>query len=67
MAAALPAAAVVAVIGASTMGAGIALVAARAAHLMHLHDAAPSAVERSIAALRLNVWSPICSIKPRGR
>ena len=50
-AAALPASADVAVIGAGTMGAGIALVAARAGHLVRLHDAAPGAAERGIAGI----------------
>jgi 3-hydroxybutyryl-CoA dehydrogenase len=40
---------IVAVIGAGTMGAGIALVAARAGHPVVLFDAASAAVERGIA------------------
>lgn len=41
----------VAVIGAGTMGAGIALVAARAGHRVLLHDADPAAIARGIAGL----------------
>src|SRR5688572_24459081 len=49
---ALPPSAIVAVIGAGTMGAGIAQVAAQAGHRVLLHDAAAGAVERGIAGLR---------------
>lgn len=42
----------VAVIGAGTMGAGIALVAARAGHRVLLHDADPAAIDRGLAGLR---------------
>lgn len=42
---------IVAVIGAGTMGAGIALVAARAGHQVLLHDASPAAIERGIAGV----------------
>lgn len=38
----------VAVLGAGTMGSGIALVAARAGHRVLLHDAAPGAIQRGI-------------------
>jgi 3-hydroxybutyryl-CoA dehydrogenase len=48
---ALPTTADIGVIGAGTMGAGIALVAARAGHRVRLHDAAPGAVERGLAGL----------------
>jgi len=41
----------VAVIGAGTMGAGIALVAARAGHRVRLHDAVPGAAERGLAGI----------------
>lgn len=43
---------VVAVIGAGTMGSGIARVAAAAGHSVLLFDAAPGAVERAVADLR---------------
>lgn len=43
---ALPASAPVAVVGAGTMGAGIAQVAAAAGHLVLLYDAAPGAADR---------------------
>jgi 3-hydroxybutyryl-CoA dehydrogenase len=42
---------VVAVIGAGTMGAGIAQVAAAAGHEVLLHDVAPGAAERAIAGI----------------
>jgi 3-hydroxybutyryl-CoA dehydrogenase len=42
---------IVAVIGAGTMGAGIALVAARAGHKVLLHDAVPGAIDRGIDGL----------------
>jgi 3-hydroxybutyryl-CoA dehydrogenase len=45
----------VAVIGAGTMGAGIAEVAARAGHRVRLHDARPDAAARAVAALRQRV------------
>jgi len=41
----------VAVIGAGTMGAGIAEVAARAGHAVRLHDARPEAANRAVTAL----------------
>src|SRR4051812_40744223 len=41
----------VAVIGAGTMGAGIAEVAARAGHPVRLHDTSPHAAEKAMAAL----------------
>lgn len=47
----LPTEAVVAVAGAGTMGAGIALVAASAGHTVLLYDAVPNAAERAIARL----------------
>jgi 3-hydroxybutyryl-CoA dehydrogenase len=47
---ALPKQAVVAVIGAGTMGAGIALVAAQAGHKVFLYDAAAGAAAKAIAA-----------------
>ncbi|MDC7785315.1 3-hydroxyacyl-CoA dehydrogenase PaaC [Rhodoplanes sp. TEM] len=49
---ALPATVPVAVIGAGTMGSGIALVAARAGHPVLLHDAAPGAIQRGLDGLR---------------
>ncbi len=49
--AALPAGATVGVIGAGTMGAGIAQVAARAGHRVRLFDADARAVERARAAI----------------
>jgi 3-hydroxybutyryl-CoA dehydrogenase len=49
--AALPAAAVVGVIGAGVMGAGIAQVAAAAGHRVLLLDAQPEAVARALAAI----------------
>ncbi|UFN48638.1 3-hydroxyacyl-CoA dehydrogenase [Roseomonas sp. OT10] len=52
---ALPREAAVAVIGAGTMGAGIALVAAAAGHRVWLHDAAPGAVEQGLARLRADL------------
>jgi len=45
---ALASATPVAVIGAGTMGSGIALVAARAGHPVLLHDAAPEAIRRGL-------------------
>ncbi|MBK5958909.1 3-hydroxyacyl-CoA dehydrogenase [Rhodoplanes elegans] len=50
--AALPSGVPVAVIGAGTMGSGIALVAARAGHPVLLHDAAPGAIQRGLDGLR---------------
>jgi 3-hydroxybutyryl-CoA dehydrogenase len=49
---ALPAGATVAVIGAGTMGSGIALVAATAGHPVLLHDANAAAIERGLGQLR---------------
>jgi 3-hydroxybutyryl-CoA dehydrogenase len=49
---ALPADATVAVIGAGTMGSGIALVAATAGHPVLLHDANVAAIERGLGQLR---------------
>ena len=49
---ALSISATIAVIGAGTMGAGIALVAARAGHNVLLHDSDPTAIERGVAGLR---------------
>lgn len=48
---ALSTSAVVAVIGAGTMGAGIAQVAASAGHSVLLYDAHPAAIERGIAGI----------------
>ena len=45
---ALASATPVAVIGAGTMGSGVALVAARAGHPVLLHDAAPEAIRRGL-------------------
>jgi 3-hydroxybutyryl-CoA dehydrogenase len=45
----------VAVIGAGTMGAGIAEVAARAGHRVRLHDARPDAALRAVEGLRRRV------------
>ncbi len=47
----LPPSAAVAVIGAGTMGSGIALVAATAGHPVLLYDANPAALERGIAQI----------------
>jgi 3-hydroxybutyryl-CoA dehydrogenase len=47
--------AVVVVVGAGTMGSGIAEVAATAGHRVVLHDADPAAVERGLAAIRRNL------------
>jgi len=49
---ALPADASVAVIGAGTMGCGIALVAATAGHPVLLHDANAAAIDRGLGQLR---------------
>src|SRR5690606_37073276 len=49
---ALPKSATIAVIGAGTMGAGIAQVAAAAGHPVLLYDLAAGAVERGIAGVR---------------
>ena len=49
---ALPADATVAVIGAGTMGSGIALVAATAGHPVLLHDANAAAIDRGLGQLR---------------
>jgi 3-hydroxybutyryl-CoA dehydrogenase len=49
---ALPAGATIAVIGAGTMGSGIALVAATAGHPVLLHDANAAATERGLGQLR---------------
>ena len=49
---ALPADATVAVIGAGTMGSGIALVAATAGHPVLLHDADAAAIDRGLGQLR---------------
>ena len=49
---ALPADAAVAVIGAGTMGSGIALVAATAGHSVLLHDANAAAIDRGLSQLR---------------
>lgn len=49
---ALPQDSLVAVIGAGTMGAGIAQVAALAGHPVRLYDVAPQAAERAVGALR---------------
>jgi 3-hydroxybutyryl-CoA dehydrogenase len=51
MAQALPQNATVAVIGAGTMGSGIAQVAARAGHTVRLHDSLPDACERGRKAI----------------
>jgi len=48
----LPADAIVAVIGAGTMGSGIALVAATAGHPVLLHDANAAAIDRGLGQLR---------------
>ena len=48
---ALPSTVDVAVIGAGTMGAGIALVAASAGHRVYIYDAQPGAAERAIQRL----------------
>lgn len=47
----LPTSSVIAVIGAGTMGAGIAQVAAQAGHPVLLHDAAPGAAEKGKAGI----------------
>jgi 3-hydroxybutyryl-CoA dehydrogenase len=52
MSAALPPSATVAVIGAGTMGSGIAHVAARAGHSVLLLDSQPGATARALAAIR---------------
>jgi 3-hydroxybutyryl-CoA dehydrogenase len=52
---ALPAGATVAVIGAGTMGSGIALVAATAGHPVLLHDANASAIDRGLSQLRASL------------
>lgn len=49
---ALPTDAIVAVIGAGTMGSGIALVAATAGHPVLLHDANAAAIEKGLGQLR---------------
>jgi 3-hydroxybutyryl-CoA dehydrogenase len=48
----VPAGADVAVVGAGTMGAGIALVAARAGHPVLVHDARPEAAQTAVSGLR---------------
>lgn len=45
----------VAVIGAGTMGSGIAQVCATAGHAVRLHDAAPDQIERAAAAVRASL------------
>ena len=49
---ALPTDKVVVVIGAGTMGSGIAEVAATAGHLVYLRDASPAALERGVGQIR---------------
>ena len=51
----LPADAIVAVIGAGTMGSGIALVAATAGHPVLLHDANAAAIDRGLGQLRASL------------
>ena len=51
----LPSYAAVAVIGAGTMGSGIASVAAAAGHPVLLYDADPAALERGIALIAGNL------------
>jgi len=48
----IPATTVVAVVGAGTMGSGIAQVAAQAGHPVLLHDAAEGAIARGLAGIR---------------
>ena len=55
MSAALPRTTPVAVIGAGTMGAGIALVAASAGHNVHLYDAQPGAADRALSRLSVDL------------
>ena len=49
---ALPTDKAVVVIGAGTMGSGIAEVAATAGHLVYLRDASPAALERGVGQIR---------------
>ena len=49
----------VAVVGAGTMGSGIAQVAARAGHPVRLVDAAPAALERGLAAVRRDLEAQV--------
>ena len=53
--AALPLDRAVVVIGAGTMGSGIAEVAAAAGHRVYLRDASPAALERGIGQIRGNL------------
>ena len=48
----LAASSVVGVTGSGVMGAGIAQIAAAAAHAVKLHDTRPEAVDKAIAAIR---------------
>lgn len=53
--AALPITAIIAVIGAGAMGAGIAQIAAVAGHPVFLHDLRPGAAEAAIAGIRVQI------------
>jgi 3-hydroxybutyryl-CoA dehydrogenase len=55
----IDASAPIAVIGAGTMGAGIAQVAAVAGHPVLVYDTAPGAAERAVAAIRARIASSV--------